>query len=99
MDIAAEDLSPDAGVQYAALYMLERANEKGLVQGHIPRRLLTNGERELSLRLFRDTSGLHAYSDIQLEGALRYAILHLVDQGYQFECSVDKIMEWFRGSN
>lgn len=98
-DIAAEDLHPEAGVQYIALDLLERARNKGLIVGSFPPRCLTNKEGELVRRLLRDKSGLHQYTDLQIAGAIRWAIMSLTADGWQFECDINKMMRYYRGED
>lgn len=97
VDITAEDLDPQAGVQYVACDLLEKANAAGYIYGRFPRKLLDYKERELLRRLLRDKSGTHKYSDVEVEGAIRWAIASLVSQGWNFECDISKMMGWYKG--
>lgn len=99
MDIAAEDLDPQAGVQYIALDLLERARKVGFIVGSFPQRCLTDKEHDLVRRLLRDKSGLHKYTDLEIAGAIRWAIMSLTADGWQFECDVNAMMRWYRGED
>jgi hypothetical protein len=87
-DIAADDLHPEAGVQYYALALIEEMNRKGWIEGRIPRTLLSTPERQLLERIKRDKSGLHAYTDTEIEGAVVWAVGALHEQGYKFNIDI-----------
>ena len=95
MQVAAEDLHPDAAIQYLALYLIEDLNRKGQIDGHLPKHLLDPVERKVVNDLIR--AGLARWTDIELEGAVVAAVFQLREAGYDIKVSTRKAMKVLKG--
>lgn len=90
-EIDVEDLHPQAGIQFIALDVIGEMQRRGFITGNIPKSLLNNKEKAILRELKKPSvSGRHVYTDVQIEGAVIYALQALLDQGYRFTVDLDK---------
>lgn len=97
MSIDEKDLSPDAGMQYVAVDLIQKAHDKGLIQGMIPRNLLDKEERKILRDVLRNESGLHSYTDLQIEATIVFILKTYQEWGFVFAYNIDELMRWYRG--